>query len=82
MPSRRRDKWAFCCHAHAPALICKVLLHLSTLRFCALHLQYLVFEYVDKNLLEVLEEVPEGFSPEQVGLLWSRGLLYLAGQLN
>eukprot|EP00891_Asterochloris_glomerata_P000787 jgi/Astpho2/787/Aster-00643 len=29
---------------------------------------YLVFEYVDKNLLEVLEEVPQGFSPEQV---WS-----------
>eukprot|EP00891_Asterochloris_glomerata_P000786 jgi/Astpho2/786/Aster-00642 len=27
---------------------------------------YLVFEYVDKNLLEVLEEVPQGFSPEQV----------------
>ena len=43
-----------------------VLLPLSSLSFCALPLQYLVFEYVDRNLLEVLEEVPDGFSPEQV----------------
>lgn len=26
-----------------------------------LHLQYLVFEYADKNLLELLEEYPDGF---------------------
>jgi cyclin-dependent kinase-like len=29
---------------------------------------YLVFEYVDKNLLEVLEEQPQGFDPEVVRL--------------
>jgi cyclin-dependent kinase-like len=28
--------------------------------------QYLVFEYVDKTLLEVLEESPGGLAPEQV----------------
>ena len=27
---------------------------------------YLVFEYVDRNLLEVLEEFPEGVDPELV----------------
>jgi hypothetical protein len=29
-------------------------------------LQYLVFEYVEKNLLEVLEEQPGGLDLEQV----------------
>jgi predicted RNase H-like nuclease (RuvC/YqgF family) len=32
-------------------------------------MQYLVFEYVDKNLLEILEEHPSGLDLEQV--LWS-----------
>jgi len=31
-------------------------------------MQYLVFEYVEKNLLEVLEEHPGGLSLDQVGL--------------
>ena len=52
---------AYCSRAHLQSLAVSV-----QPEFCSLHLQYLVFEYVDKNLLEVLEEVPEGFSPEQV----------------
>lgn len=32
------------------------------------NLQYLVFEYVERNLLEVLEEHPGGLDPEQVRL--------------
>lgn len=32
---------------------------------------YLVFEYVDRNLLEVLEEKPDGLDPELIRrLIW------------
>lgn len=36
-------------------------------------MQYLVFEYVEKNLLEVLEEHPGGLELEQVGAASSAG---------
>lgn len=45
-------------------------LHACSEHACALLLppQYLVFEYVEKNLLEVLEEHPGGLELEQVRL--------------
>jgi hypothetical protein len=33
-----------------------------------MHLQYLVFEYVEKTLLEALEAQRGGLGPEEVGL--------------
>ncbi len=40
--------------------------------------QYLVFEYVERNLLEILEEHPGGLEQEQVGML-THSCRHLAG---
>jgi hypothetical protein len=39
----------------------------ATVTVCFLLLQYLVFEYVEKTLLEVLEAQRGGLGPEEVG---------------
>ena len=36
----------------------------------SIRLQYLVFEYIEKTLLEVLESRQRGLSPEEVGIGW------------